>query len=531
MAEPVVRAAGAVPLMEEAVRLLRQARFGTLICHAAGSVPLAIGLLVFWNSLTSQRLSDRSCALQALGLALLLGWMNCWRAVFAGCLRRLLSGGESPRWTWARIARLAAGQSFLGASKLVVLPLAGLIGFPFASAVAFYRTTAALADDGDCDPLAMMARARAVARIYPGQAWAVLPVLAFLQIVLALNLALTFAILPLLVRMLTGYESAFSRGEAFFVENPLFVVFVLVTTWIVFDPFVQAVYTVRAFHGESAVTGEDLRVALRRIRATGALAAIFLLWAVVPARSAGPISPLELERSVQKAMQAPEYGWRIPPPPATGISSRPWVLRVADKIVGALNSAWSFVAKGIGKLIEWLFGKLGNAPAKGQGVAPRGALHWSLYFLIAVVAGGALWTAWRQRMFRRAARPRAVGSAPAIRIDEEDIAADRLPEERWMEMALDCLREENYRLALRACYLANLAWLGQHGFVAIHAGKTNREYEIELRRKARQYAEARSLFGANVSAFEAAWYGMHEVTEPAVAEFRRRIEGMKRGMA
>lgn len=534
MAEPVVhspitRAPGAVALLDEAVRLLRQAPLGTLVCHAAGSVPFGIGVLVFWNNLTSQRLSDRSCALQSLALALLLAWMNCWRAIFAGRLRRQLSGAVRLPWTGSRIARLAAGQSFLGAGKLLVLPLAALVGFPFAPAVAFYRTAAALADDGDCDPLPMMARARAVARVHPGQAWAILPLLAFLQMVLALNLALTFAILPILIRMLIGYESAFSRGEAFFVENPLFVIFVLVSTWILFDPFVQAVYTVRAFHGESTATGEDLRVALRRIRAVGAAAAILLL-AVLPARSAGPVSPQVLERSVHKAMRAPEYGWRIPPPAPGGISSRPWVLRVAEKIVGALDSAWDFVAKGIGKLLEWLFGKLGSAPAPGRGAAPRAALHWSLYLLIAAVAGGALWTVWRRRMIRRAARPGVTQAALVIRIGEEDVAPDRLPEERWMEMALVCLREQNYRLALRACYLANLAWLGQRGFVSIHAGKTNREYKLELRRKARQYAEARVLFGANVSAFEAAWYGMHEVTESAVAEFRQRNEGMKRAM-
>ena len=529
MAAPVARAPGAVPLLEEAVQLLRQAPFGTLVCHAAGSVPFGIGLLVFWSNLTTQRLGDTSCALQALGVALLLAWMNCWRAVFAGRLRRQLSGAANPPWTWSRAARVAAGQSFLGASKLIVLPLAGLVAFPFASAVAFYRTAAALAGEGDGDPLAMMARARVVGRVHPGQAWAILPVLAFLQLVLALNLALTFAILPLLVRMLTGYESAFSRSEAFLVQSPLFVVFVLVATWIAFDPFVQAVYSVRAFHGESAATGEDLRVALRRIRAAGVMAAILLL-AVLPARSAGRISPQELERSVQKAMRAPEYGWRIPPPPATAISSRPWVLRVADKIVGALDSAWSFAAKGIGKLLDWLLGKLGNAPVPGQGSAPRGALHWSVYLLMAVAAAGALWIVWHRRTLRRAPRPATGGATAAVRIDEEDVAADRLPEERWMELALECLREEKYRLALRACYLANLAWLGERGFIAIHAGKTNREYELELRRKARQYAEARGLFGDNVSAFEGAWYGMHEVTDSAVAEFRRRIEGMKRSM-
>ncbi len=96
-------------------------------------------------------------------------------------------------------------------------------------------------------------------------------------------------------------------------------------------------------------------------------------------------------------------------------------------------------------------------------------------------------------------------------------------------MAIECLRQENYRLALRAFYLANLAWLGQRGFIAIHAGKTNREYELELRRKARQFAEARGLFGDNVSAFEAAWYGMHEVSGESVAEFRDEARRNEKG--
>jgi hypothetical protein len=460
--------------------------------------------------------------------------MNCWRAVFAGRLRRQLSGTPGTSWTWSRAARLAAGQAFLGGTKLVILPLAALVGFSFAAATAFYRNAAALADRDDLDPLQLIDKARALAQVHPRQSWAVLPVLAFLQIAIAVNLALTFAMLPSLVHMLTGYESEFNRGT-FFVESPLFVVFVLVSTWLAIDPFVQAVYCVRCFHGESVASGEDLRVALRRIRAARALAALFLLTAtllVLPARAADAVSPGELQRSVQQAMQAPEYGWRIPPPPATGISGRPWVLRAADKVLDVLNSMWRAIGKAIAKVFEWLFGKLGTSPSAGGGAAPGAALHWSIWLLMAAAAAAAVWIAWRRRMARRAARQRSAGSvAASVRIDEEGVTADQLPEERWIEMAIECVREEKYRLALRAFYLANLAWLGQRGFIAIHAGKTNREYELELRRKARQFAEARALFGANVSAFEAAWYGMHEVSGSAVEEFRERLDGMKKVMA
>jgi hypothetical protein len=94
-------------------------------------------------------------------------------------------------------------------------------------------------------------------------------------------------------------------------------------------------------------------------------------------------------------------------------------------------------------------------------------------------------------------------------------------------MAERCLAEGNPRLALRAFYLANLAWLARQQYLTINVGKTNREFEVELRRKARQSPEARELFSANVRAFERAWYGLHDVFEEDTHDFRQRAEQMK----
>jgi hypothetical protein len=142
-----------------------------------------------------------------------------------------------------------------------------------------------------------------------------------------------------------------------------------------------------------------------------------------------------------------------------------------------------------------------------------------------------VWIAWRRRWFQRT-RPRAaaVHALPAIDLAAEDLTADRLSEESWLDLAARSVDEQNFRLALRAFYLANLAWLGRRQLLTIHPGKTNREYETELRRKARRMAEARRLFAVNVAAFERAWYGLHEVTADDAAEFRRRMEAMKQGV-
>jgi hypothetical protein len=120
------------------------------------------------------------------------------------------------------------------------------------------------------------------------------------------------------------------------------------------------------------------------------------------------------------------------------------------------------------------------------------------------------------------------GATPsAIRLDADDLTADRLPEDQWLALAERALAEANPRLALRAFYLASLAWMGRSEYISIHPGKTNREYEIELRRRLRTFPEARALFGANVVAFERAWYGLHEVESEEIGEFRTRVGQMK----
>ncbi len=48
----------------------------------------------------------------------------------------------------------------------------------------------------------------------------------------------------------------------------------------------------------------------------------------------------------------------------------------------------------------------------------------------------------------------AADAVTAIRLDAEDLTADRLPEDQWLALAERALSEQNPRLALRAFYLA-----------------------------------------------------------------------------
>ena len=262
MAKPVARE-GAIQVLEDAVHLLRRTPFRTLAWHWAGSAPLAVAAAFFWNDITHPATSSH--AADALLLALLLGWMNGCRAVFAAGLREGLTGTGPSHWNGRRLWSLAASQVFLGATKLVALPVAALCVVPLAPTVSFYRNAAALAGRDDLDPQSLMAKAMQLAGFRPRQSWTLLAFLTLLYPLALVNVVVTLALLPQLIRMLTGHESAISRSGIYFVANPTFWICALAISWMAFDPFVQAAYGVRCFQAESAETGEDLKAGLRRL--------------------------------------------------------------------------------------------------------------------------------------------------------------------------------------------------------------------------------------------------------------------------
>jgi hypothetical protein len=251
--------------MEDSVHLLRRASLESWVCWWAGSIPFALGALRFSNDVLDPRMPDTACAAEAFALALLLVWMNCWRAAFAGRLRAQLAGEPNSPWTLGSLANLVGMQAFLGALRLVAVPLAALIVFPLPQAVAFFRIASVLNARDALTPRDLFSKARRLAALDPRQTWSVLTFLSLLYLLVLINLGIVVGLLPQLVRILSGYESAFSRSGRHFVESPLFFLLVLAVSWIVFDPMVQAVYCVRCFRGESLETGEDLRLALRRL--------------------------------------------------------------------------------------------------------------------------------------------------------------------------------------------------------------------------------------------------------------------------
>ena len=75
------------------------------------------------------------------------------------------------------------------------------------------------------------------------------------------------------------------------------------------------------------------------------------------------------------------------------------------------------------------------------------------------------------------------------------------------------------RLALRAVYLATLACLARQELITIAKYKSDREYELELRRRSHTQPQLAGVFAENRAVFEGAWYGLHEVTPGIMDRF------------
>jgi hypothetical protein len=205
-----------------------------------------------------------------------------------------------------------------------------------------------------------------------------------------------------------------------------------------------------------------------------------------------------------------------------------------DGLVGIVRDLWRSTRRFLTKAGDWVEKWLRRwwkprAPMERQGVDWLLALHLFYFVLMAVVLVALailLLHVWK-RQKRRPVDAVAEPALPAADLADENVLADQLPSDGWLDRAHELMAAGDLRLALRALYLASLAHLGQRELIVIARFKSNREYERELHRRARTRAELLEAFSQNVSTFESAWYGMHEVTRDILDHFTANFERIR----
>src|SRR5262245_31280797 len=447
--------------------------------------------------------------------------MKTWQAVFTERIRAHVAWSAIPSWTASDACRVFFSQAVIQPSGLFILPLAMTLTVQACWVYAFYQNVTVFGGRS-ADLSSLVKKAWKHAQLWTLENHFAAGILSILGIGAWLNWFFVCLVIPGLLKMLFGMESVFSRNP-FSMLNTTLLAVVSGLAYLTIDPVVKTAYTLRCFYGESLNSGEDLKVRLKVGSTAQRLAGAILVFALVAAAfvtptiaqdSAGQISATALDQQIDHVLHQSKYAWRMP----RSLDDRSNGGIVSRFLAEAMNLVRSAL-RSIGNWLERLLRRFFADDKQG------GTLGWIsssllLYVLLAAVL--ALLAIFLLRVRRRnesVATIRAQAIAQLPDLADENIGAEQHPEDEWIRIAQELVERGEFRLAMRAFYLASLAHLARHNLITLAKFKSNRDYENELCRRAHTLPELLPVFAGNISIFERAWYGMYEVDANLVQRF------------
>lgn len=531
---------GAINLLEETFYLLRTIPLAHLFPYYLGSAPFVLGFLYFWGDMSRGAFSYRHIGESVLVVSLLFIWMKCWQSVFTARLLSWIKGEPPPSWSAGRVIRMSVEQTFIQPTGLFLLPILLFLMVPFGWGYAWYQNTTVYGNGASRNLRDLLSSLKTQSLLFPEQNHTVLLILSLFGPALFLNILILIYAIPWLLQTLLGLETAF---KGWHLMNTTLWMISMGIAYLLLDPAVKSLYTLRCFYGEAIRSGEDLIVELKGLSAlrNSAVALIFVLFFTAaypdftpPAQAAeavpeGRVAPADINRSAEEVVQRREFSWRFPRQNDRIGPSREKgpIGAFLDTLILWAKHALKTIFQWIGDAIEWIFRhffKQKEIDLPGGGSETAG---WStsplimLYLLVGATAsllGVALFRAWRKYSISKKIDPQPA-ALPEVNLMKEEIKPDDLPVNQWLDLARELLKKGETRLALRAFFLACLACLAEQRALTIAQFKSNREYEIELKRNLRDDPQLIEAFTQNRYLLEQVWYGRHETGPELVREF------------
>jgi hypothetical protein len=535
----------AIDLLEESVRLLRRAPATAIIAYYIGAVPCVLGLLYFIADMSRSAYAEDRIFESAAAMAGLYVWMKCWQTVFTSRLSAELLLEKPPQWTPGRIARMTLAQMAVQPTGLLLRLAAMFLLIPTIFAEIFYLNITVLGDGRQRGLGELLAQAYAQCRFWPKQSHVASLLLWVFRFFVWVNVCVAIAMAPMALKMFFGIETMFSQ-DPWAMLNTTFFATSFAAVYLCTDPIRKAFTVLRCFHGSSLRTGGDIEAQLKRVRlsrpAAAAVGALILLlsvgWLPMPASAAMKVEPKvnaeDLNRSLNDVLERREYAWRAPRErTAQAREEEGWLSKIGKGMSDwAQRMIWK-VRRWAGPLWEkfwrWLLGdKASTSSSSYDWLSMLSSVRFLFIVLLAAAAALLLIVFLRGRRRRTptsVARAEPLASQPDL--NQENVTADQLPEDGWLNLASELIQRGELRLALRASYLASLAHLGQREFIRLARHKSNHDYDRELQRRARSQPELLAAFGGNLDAFERAWYGEHPVTPETLTEFSEKLQTIR----
>jgi len=359
----------------------------------------------------------------------------------------------------------------------------------------------------------------------------------------AANIALMVGLLPTLLRMFLGIETAFTMNPSGML-SPTFFMMICGLTYLCMDPFVKAAYVLRCFYGESIRDGRDIHVSLkkhRRLRrgglvvllAAGALLSVCATDAgaqeqSIPAGLGAQASPEALNEALDRVLEDRTYAWRAPRERPEDESAMGLFMR---SLMEQIRAGFRALSSKVEQAVDWISDRLGGSSGGDgdEGGINLNILRLTIYVLLAalfVVLLVLMWRSWRGKGPEIVVARKTADALPDL--EDESTSADELPEDGWLRMARDLSAGGDYRLAMRAFFFAGLARLSERNFIRIARHKSNRDYALELERVGHQAPGIVSAYRKGVRMFEAVWYGTHRATPESLddlAETQQEVMG------
>lgn len=554
-------------IAEEAIAALRAAPIGVWGAYYLGTVPFCVVLIYFLNTMAISPAAHRELSVLAAALAVLFAWMKAWQARFAATLMAQVAGDAPPPFGVAALWGAVCRQTPRHATGLVLLPLAVATVFFYVPVYSYYQNLTALDGRAAEGAVKLGAAARAEAGRWKKQAFVLLWMFSPALVLFATGMAWLSPSIVLLYGTAPGiYWQVWTQLLAFFTYflSPVCAVLwlnlagaavfagvmlksyldidtifawapeaamnqgllsgIAAACYLVMDPVVKAAFVVRCHRGISLSTGQDLRMILRRLASAGAV--VLAVLAAAPSMAEGPPAADEelsasLDRALDEELSGAEYVWRAQ---ELDEDDRGWLQSQVDRL-----SQWC--DERIEAFNKWLRrGLEEGSPAEadelglGAGLFGAGLLGYLGYAAIAVLLVSFLYIAlqvatqqWKLFQQETAQLESAVVSGP-VEITDEGARADALPEGGWLEMANGLYARGEFRLAMRALFLATLSVLAERQFIKIVRHKSNAEYLREVR--LRCAAEMAQHFSHGTGLYEEVWYGEHPATAEGFAALR-----------
>lgn len=551
---------GALDLVESAIHLLRRTPIATHLVYHLASAPFVLGLLWFWSDMTRGAHADERLAPGALILTFLYAAMKTGQSAFCSRLRESVSGHPATPWSLRRWLRLLTTQASLHPLGFVLFPLSvfPFLMIPTPWLLAFFQGVSVSGDRAQGSVAGCARAAFHQTRRWPGQNHGIVGLLILCAAAVFLDVIVGVGSIPFLARTLFGLTSDFNLSVHAYLNTTVLLAFVALT-YLVMDPFVKAIYVLRTFEVESIHTGDDLRSRLATLRrdrvgqGTATVLGLFLVFlALAPQRVAAqsptpppPAAPpaasvdaRRLDDTIRNVVNGVEYSWRSPrelspeePEDPTENRLVRWIRKQFKSLGTFLDRNVSSFFNALGRLIQRIFSGFNppNLPTGNSAVDWKTGLNILLYALLGagvLALGWLLWKRWQNR------KPRPVIAEPAILtgtpdLQAEEISADQLPEDGWLDLAAEMAAKGEWRLALRALYLASLAHLAQREFVRLAPSKSNHDYHVELRRRARAHPGVQQAFAETATAFDRVWYGNHPADQSLFESARARLLALR----